>query len=279
MMRIQYFEHGNADGMTYSRKRSFSFSLIELFVVIAIMMLLVNLLSPSLVRMHKAAEQVTCLKQQKVVYAFSAFYIEDNDSYFPFPGWWQYGSSVEVNDHESYAVNWNDLLSIYDGRMINYEDQKIHYVLADTYPNWDNPYLCPSDETTHAWAGGTQLLGGTYAYNTHDTINSGDVSEYSRKGIGGGINSVFDAEIESPSDTIYLSERRHRLNWLGGYFIFWAKAPSNVMDDAGDIHGNLMSNFLFADGHSAMVFLHDTYSPGGLNSSSDAGGMWTRQAD
>src|SRR4051812_11768026 len=72
--------------MTFARRRSRGFSLLELLVVIGIVALLLSLLLPVLSRVREAARTTTCLARLRSIGQAMLTYVGENDGYIPGSG-------------------------------------------------------------------------------------------------------------------------------------------------------------------------------------------------
>ena len=62
-----------------------NFTLIELLVVIAIIAILASMLLPVLQQARENAKKITCINNFGTLGKYSAFYIQDNNGFFPYP--------------------------------------------------------------------------------------------------------------------------------------------------------------------------------------------------
>jgi prepilin-type N-terminal cleavage/methylation domain-containing protein len=92
-------------------KREKGFTLIELLVVIAIIALLMAILMPSLARVRKQAQAVTCMSQIKTWSLVYKLYTDDNNGFFP--EGWGYADQHPGTSHGDYGLWFNSLRPYY----------------------------------------------------------------------------------------------------------------------------------------------------------------------
>jgi hypothetical protein len=87
------------------------------------------------------------------------------------------------------------------------------------------------------------------------------------------------SEIDDPAGTIFLAERAGSKNRLGANFQHMTDRPDYLIDEVEGLHGVLVFDFLFTDGHAGENFFNDTFVEGKGGYRSDSGLMWSRQDD
>ena len=93
--------HGSA-----KMKRQFGFTLVELLIVIAILMILLSLLSPSLTRAYETAMGITCMQNYKNIASYAFNFSEDHNGHMP-------GRSSAVNAYGGGSVSGQAILLAY----------------------------------------------------------------------------------------------------------------------------------------------------------------------
>ena len=88
--------------LKYQQKK-FSFTLVELLVVVAIIGILASLLLPTLGKAREKGRIVVCTSNQKQITIANFMYTDDNEGYSP------------ASDSNG-VISWDDQLGKYDGR-------------------------------------------------------------------------------------------------------------------------------------------------------------------
>lgn len=205
------------------RKR---FTLIELLVVIAIIGILASMLLPALTSARSMAYQATCTSNVKQIGLGMAFYINDNNDYFP-----------------SY-----DLQHIQGTRM--WYSNINESITGKTSPTWDLPdepafWKCPSNPK-HGWNYNTI----SYGYNV-------DIGNFNLAGVPQTIsygNPVLRTNmIKSPSKLILLGDSDGNNEWDARLWGTWYTV--------GRRH-NKGAMLSYVDYHVSWVLQTDTLRPG-----------------
>ncbi len=139
------------------------FTLVELIVVIAIIMILAAMLLPVFERATKAAEGISCLANVRHIGWAAQIYAQDHDLYFP-------PALIDVPD-SSQKDCWDILLQPYLGTV--------------------DIYLCPADENPTTGPSYTNSLKHSYGIN----LDVGMVGGYAGA-------SLMETQIDKPAETI-----------------------------------------------------------------------------
>ena len=274
-------EHKNSFSR-FHRKGVLFFTLIELFMVVAIIAILVSILLPSLSGSREKTKMAICLNNNKQIATAFFAYAAQNNSFFP------------ATDGK---IEFTDLLGMgkYDGRDLPYsiaDDKKItdeqyaskiyycptasHNNFATAEDKWSVEYLIPGQ--------GNYIGKYAGAYTRSYAVNGGiwDSSENSKSGIMREDLSwsAHLATITKPSETILLKENIHQNHILGrgktngpsaGNTTKWQhfyNSPNNI-----GLHGRHgrynFSISSLSDGSAKNIDLRSTYT-------SDDDNMWDR---
>jgi prepilin-type processing-associated H-X9-DG protein/prepilin-type N-terminal cleavage/methylation domain-containing protein len=211
--------------------RTDGFTLIELTAVIAIAVVIVSLLVPTLSVAKKHAMSAKCQNNLRQLGTAVLSYVADNDGYFPVSG------SIWANPPET---SW---------------DVKLLPYMGITTSNRPLDLLrCPADTRVAVVSGSTTQYPRSYSMSGIRTgFLTGD-------GVVSGTNSRRQTQLSHPSRTVLLIENftlssgSYIVNYQFGYnwsFISgWLGGDSQAprLSNGKFYHGALM-NFCFADGH------------------------------
>ncbi|MBF0196960.1 MAG: type II secretion system protein [Planctomycetes bacterium] len=270
-------------------RHKLKFSLIELLLVMAILTIFSSLLSPVLKESLSSTRTILCLSNLENLGGITSLYMEDNNQYFPPPGWNSAVPQLEVRRHIEFGVTWDDRLSDYDGRELTSDIKKkvklgIHEINKD-HSSY-KLYVCPNDDLVRTPKENLTFLPRTYAINGHGLKNKGFLNQTTATGIGSGCFSVSIDEIEDVQGTIYMAEVPARHNKVGTYTQTAIKVPRESFryfpDNRTGLHSDLKFTYLFSDGHVELLSIIDTVSSkydSVLSSFKQGDKMWTRQYD
>jgi prepilin-type N-terminal cleavage/methylation domain-containing protein/prepilin-type processing-associated H-X9-DG protein len=236
-----------------------AFTLIELLVVIAIIAILAALLFPVLARSKETAKKATCLSNMRQIGLAAAMYVSDYDGAYPQAK--RTTSQPEVDD--------------IDG---GYEEPDLGSAFEMLFPYLGSGSRKSTDKLDRA-----KVLAcitdpdpfGKICLQTNPdapNVNSFLINGYF-------VFGLREPEVDAPSNTIYLAERRSAgTNGVPPYCDdiyrpWWnannPQAPEDEMDPgAGAIATKRhleVANYAFADGHAKAMSWTQTYSPRGIN--------------
>ena len=210
------------------------FTLIELLVVIAIIAILAGMLLPALSKSRERAKAITCTSNMKQVFTGLSMYVNDYNGWLPRTNW-----------HCAYATSIVGYLGISSdaewGGAPYYKQPKtvLHCPAADTSITGSVTYYGPSYSPTMKWpvsyAGGKE--NGCWIY-----LDDWDLTKPSQK-----LDKIL-------SGSAILVDMNWTLNETGfaGVQVFVGDYTLSSPNAPGFKH-NLGSNFLFTDGHVALV--------------------------
>ena len=204
------------------------FSLIELMVALAVVMILISLLVPSLAKSRATAHKAVCASQLKQLNILMQMYTGDNKAYYTFARSEPEGS----NSH----ITWDDLLSPY----LTKSQQRLSY--NSNEQAWqESLYQCPSDYHENMLGFNTPKR--SYAMSIGTPRGKEGLSNQSAW-------SSKVAQVIQASEVILLAEQTNGFNLRGrgqqSYLIYNDEADIWGMGVHGVSEKRLFS---FADGH------------------------------
>jgi prepilin-type processing-associated H-X9-DG protein len=219
-----------------------AFTLLEVMVVCAIIMLLAAMLFPALAQAKAAAKSTACLSQERQVGAALLLYTMDNDDLVPGAG----ENETEQPEQELNDDAWPDVVEPYArGRLI---------------------YRCPMDDS-FKWDALVDARQTSYGLNTYFAPNRGPLFGYHLGQVSQPSNCVLLAELAAPVTEDHFSP------------MFWGEPPQCVDPPNQDVqwdasasqpktldltHHNGSSNYQFVDLHVKKVRFEQLWrqSPG-----------------
>jgi prepilin-type processing-associated H-X9-DG protein len=219
-----------------------AFTLVELFIVVAIIILLAGLLLPTLFRAKAQAQSTACKNHLRQIGLGMHMYISDSGRY---PAEWGRGA----------------------GGYLAWADR----VAENARHRWtNNSWQCPSYVAKQGLVGVVEHrrdveIYTSYAYNEWGMV---DVSRSQRLGLGMLQGSaVLDSQIAAPSEMFTIADSRTWRNSVGPYGtveplhgLMQMQPFSAYHDETDPLHGKGY-NVLFADGHVGLVKRKDYLNP------------------
>lgn len=253
-------------------KKNNNFSLIEMLVVFAMMLILISLLQPSMRRVKESANSLQCLSNYRLIASSIFLYAEDH---VKFP------NNYKLKDNEGKWIyqSFSDHLAPYDGRGPLPEEIIRGWTIEKSEANRfynSSIYLCPNERDIFPYYGKNYLP-----------------NAFQHKGtplgmVGSGTNDQWSETpsfYPSPENTLALVESS---SFLGGSYRLGQ--PSQIIhpnhQSGKHANGSIWSdkyedrwhnngwNYLFIDGHTENLRPEET-SPVSKKLGYGANGMWT----
>jgi prepilin-type processing-associated H-X9-DG protein len=272
------------------------FTIIELLITIAVLVILISLLQPSLQNALKVARGVMCENNLKNIGVAMAGYTNDFNRFTPY-------YNYKVSSGPGNLVTWDDLLGQgYDGRNLTPEQMDAAYLSLNKEDKNSHAYLCPLDNGD--WRTNPTGISSidepkayaqarTYSINGFASNGGTNHPESSRLGITGRINgssgvpskpwSLATTDLIVPHQTIAITERPG-LGFAGGG---WNRIVINITWQDGIVMEGFGLNplinkryhnngymYLMADGHVENLTPEETMGPNGTMGSPK--GLWSR---
>jgi len=195
------------------------YTLVELIVVCAIILILLSLLLTVLESAKGIVKDTACMENLSNIGALSYAYSSDNRGFFP---------RQTPDDNGDLTVSWDDNFSDYDGRYLSEIDKSSSFFYYDSeqdpeyeslgksYAEVDHSmYKCPLDEpplTEYPGVNSAPLHPRRIrrSYNPNSSSNGGVFTGISRSG-----ESCSIASVDDPCGTIAFGEQPNRFNGIG----------------------------------------------------------------
>ncbi|MBE2203804.1 MAG: DUF1559 domain-containing protein [Chthoniobacterales bacterium] len=221
--------------------RGRAFSLVELLIVLAVLVILATLLIPGLGRMKATAQGARCAANLRQLGSAVAAYAGEHDGAFPRGGWMDSGG-IPFDPPGIDGIGW----------------------LADIYPytgEQRDVFVCPSgkDKSPTGLTSWIRMPGGSstdpkfpfhYAYNAHLNSNRTNLRNFST--YPGTVDRM--ASVRNLSGLPVLIDIVFQNNFAGEFPVFEPTPPPGNGRVFADRHGKT-GNVLWGDGHvSAMTY-------------------------
>lgn len=219
-----------------SRKSRFSFTLIELLLIVGIIAILAAILLPALSRAKDVAKEIQCVNLQKHISVAFMMYTSDNNGYFPpvCDATW-YGGSLSKNPEWYFGV----------GQYLGYKNWQLGGTTSciSSGDKRNDVLWCPSFSlsTPGVYAMYYDTIGG---YGMNRFLPPADqFSDWKEQFRTYGSSKL----LKDPSSKILTSDTRQGMS-LGGYWEFTQSDPKYFFDFDRVRHRN-GANVSYCDGH------------------------------
>lgn len=223
--------------------KKFSFTLIELLIVIAIIGILFTFLVPSLSKAREKARIAVCASQQKQIGFAITAYTSNNNGKIPFNN--SLGNGQERT--------WDDRLALYDGREV--PDNILDGWVPHSYGF--EQYICPSDESPKHSARHKR----SYSM-TQGSMNGANTKRGIVQSTGATPWSMDIRQITNPSATLAVAENHLSNNKLGcnsGDTIRVRTYHTNRLTEKYWGHEHWRSNYLLIDNSVRFMKPEETF--------------------
>lgn len=240
-------------------KGSIAFTLLELLIVLAIIMILASILLPALNKAKETTRQISCAGNLKQIgTAYQMYGVDSNDYFAP----WKNGTYVwaqYVGNYES-GIASEERLAGWGGKIYPYLGGKGHWKI----------FVCPSDpfkrNLTDKSSNSSNGTGASYMVNSGSWEGKGGIGyDYSLSSSG---TTFWYRTIQAqwPSNTCLVSEEAFKnsdYTLPGKYGLF--SRPSSSYNYTPSVH-SAGYNVLFIDSHVKTVplnpfFTDETWAP------------------
>lgn len=227
------------------------FTIIELLIVLAIIVILTTLLIPSLSKARKSSEGAVCKSNLQQIHHGHFLYSKENNNKIV-------AALTILNDWN--AITWDDHIGDYMSRELTWDEKKENALTLDSKVN--TVFKCPSDTLTLLSEHSDQFRR-TYSMNTSKN----------REGVAWNDSKIFISTVAN--DTFISGEMPKQRNRVGKDNNTKIQAPENQLDGGLlNLHGPKKFNYLFINGSVQNMY----YSQGtGTGTISYAKGIWSRE--
>lgn len=272
---------------TKSSSNTKSFSLVELFVVVAILSTLASLLGPSLRQIVDDSRTLSCQKHLKAI-GVNLFLYADDHTFFP-------SSYADVSSSPKIIVSYSDHLAPYDGRGQLPQDifEAHNWYDKKNKPNYrSGAYTCPQETVIHKVKNSTNGIVSVFSRANYFPNSHSDYGDEPLGFTGRGAHDDWSQTPEfypDPQETLALVEKSGQAkgqNNIGNRIeIQYPFSQSNynwdgtirkdklVEPDRDRWHNNGW-NYLFIDGHVKNLLPEETVGPG-KTMGAHARGFWS----
>jgi len=231
------------------RVKYIGFTLIELLVVVAIIVVLIAILLPSLGRARQQTQSVTCMSNLRQIGVGMFMYAQDNNNWIP---------CATNNEGQANQTSWDQLLTPYILSSVEVTNGGLDNMTSTK--TTQNIYRCQADvaerKNNLEFRSYSRILFQKIVEGTPDGY--GTFEDYTQP--------IKLTEITAQSSTFLVMEWHHKGNVLGGNWRSWItynyfkdySNPVMALDEnytpsMGTFHMGTASNFLFFDGHAEQL--------------------------